>query len=395
MSTSHKIKIEINDIENNVYYKNNPQYFLELKELVENNPKKYSCLLKIGKKYKALNVWLNILLPLLQNNNYKYSTKCWWIFNNIQKFPKCKFCQNPFKNINVRNIKFGYSHYYSYKCMCKDPDYWTYYKACIQNKYGKNITNVFQLQKTKNKIKQTSLKLYGIESPNATEQAKKKKCQTNINKYGVPYVMQSLEFQKKYKKTMIELYGADNPMKIDIFKNKAKQTNIDKYNAPYIMQVKQFKEKSKQCCLEKYNVEHVLQNHDILKKARSKYFYNNLYFASKPEIAFYIWLKDNNVQFEYQPNILFKYSINNNIKYYQPDFIVNSDYIELKGDQFFKKDGTMQNPYDHSQDEIYEAKHQCMIKNNVKILRYEQYKKYLDYIAEKYGSKYLDNFKKV
>jgi len=43
-------------------------------------------------------------------------------------------------------------------------------------KYGKNITNVFQLQKTKNKIKQTSLKLYGIESPNATEQAKKKKC---------------------------------------------------------------------------------------------------------------------------------------------------------------------------------------------------------------------------
>ena len=29
----------------------------------------------------------------------------------------------------------------------------------------------------------------------------------------------------------------------------------------------------------------------------------------------------------------------------------------------------MINPYDRSQDNIYEAKHQCMIKNNVKIFK--------------------------
>ena len=40
-----------------------------------------------------------------------------------------------------------------------------------------------------------------------------------------------------------------------------------------------------------------------------------------------------------------------------PDFLVDGHYVEIKGDHFFKKDGTMQNPYDHRQDGLYEAKH--------------------------------------
>ena len=75
-----------------------------------------------------------------------------------------------------------------------------------------------------------------------------------------------------------------------------------------------------------------------------------------------------------------------------PDFKVDGQFIELKGDQFFK-DGKMQNPYDHSQDLLYEAKHQCMIKNNVKILRPVDYQKYVDYITAKYGKTYLKQFK--
>lgn len=55
--------------------------------------------------------------------------------------------------------------------------------------------------------------------------------------------------------------------------------------------------------------------------------------------------------------------------FYMPDFKVRDELIEIKGDHFFKEDGTMQNPYDHSQDGLYEAKHQCMIKNNVTILK--------------------------
>ena len=33
---------------------------------------------------------------------------------------------------------------------------------------------------------------------------------------------------------------------------------------------------------------------------------------------------------------------------YIPDFEIDGMFIEVKGDHFFKLDGTMQNPYDHA-----------------------------------------------
>ena len=76
-----------------------------------------------------------------------------------------------------------------------------------------------------------------------------------------------------------------------------------------------------------------------------------------------------------------------------PDFIVEGQIIEIKGDHFFKEDGTMQNPFDHSQDGLYEAKHQCMLKNNVKIIKASQMKDILKYIHKTYGKGYLKQFK--
>ena len=40
-----------------------------------------------------------------------------------------------------------------------------------------------------------------------------------------------------------------------------------------------------------------------------------------------------------------------------PDFKLNDKFVEPKGAHFFKEDGTMQNPFDHTQDAHYEAKH--------------------------------------
>ena len=93
------------------------------------------------------------------------------------------------------------------------------------------------------------------------------------------------------------------------------------------------------------------------RKAKSKYFYNNIFFDSAPELAYYIWLKDNNISFEYHPNVSFKYEHGGRTYIYQPDFKVGNKLIEIKGDHFFKEDGTMQNPYDHTADDAAEAKH--------------------------------------
>ena len=93
-------------------------------------------------------------------------------------------------------------------------------------------------------------------------------------------------------------------------------------------------------------------------------------FDSVPEIAFYIWLNDSGIPFEYQPSDNFEFEFECRTHYYNPDFkiIETGMFIELKGLSFFENrdpDGKMVNPYDRSKDGLYEAKHQCMIRNNV------------------------------
>ena len=46
----------------------------------------------------------------------------------------------------------------------------------------------------------------------------------------------------------------------------------------------------------------------------------------------------------------------------------------MKGDHFFDGD-KMINPYDRTQDGLFESKHQCMLDNNVIILRREDIEK--------------------
>lgn len=65
----------------------------------------------------------------------------------------------------------------------------------------------------------------------------------------------------------------------------------------------------------------------------------------------------------------------------------------MKGGQFVKKDGTYQNPYDHSLDALYEAKHQCMLKNNVIVLGIDEVKKCIQHVDKKYGKQHLKSFK--
>ena len=61
-------KIEVNDIESNVYFKDNPKFFLELKQLVDDQPFSYGY--TMTKTHKELLSWINAHLPLLQDSFY-------------------------------------------------------------------------------------------------------------------------------------------------------------------------------------------------------------------------------------------------------------------------------------------------------------------------------------
>lgn len=52
----------------------------------------------------------------------------------------------------------------------------------------------------------------------------------------------------------------------------------------------------------------------------------------------------------------------------------------------------MINPYDRTEDAKYEAKHQCMIENNVKIIT--DCSVYIEYVKNNYGKDYLEKYRK-
>jgi len=145
--------------------------------------------------------------------------------------------------------------------------------------------------------------------------------------------------------------------------------------------------------MDKYGVKNGGATFESISKARRKYFYDNTYFSSCPEIAYYIWLKDNNIKFEYQPK-------SKAIKYldckgeqhtYYPDFwIIDTDEIhEIKGlhcFEGFNKNNKMIWFRHPEKNYIAEAKQQCMIKNNVRIITNEDYKQYIDYCSDKFMS---------
>lgn len=189
-----------------------------------------------------------------------------------------------------------------------------------------------------------------------------------------------------------------NDMVMLIYNNtkQNKKTCLEKYGREMFMPYGS--DEFKQRMIEKYGVAHNSQVREIRLKQQSKYEYNGIKFDSGVEIAVYIYLTDNQIDFQYQPNVSFEYSFNGSTHLYYPDFKVNEQYWEIKGDHFFKdKDvnQTMVCPWDHTLDELYEAKHQCMIQNNIIILTFKDYYKYLEYIYEKYGVDYLKSFKKL
>ena len=228
------------------------------------------------------------------------------------------------------------------------------------------------------------------------------------------------------QKAMLKKYGVDNPFKCadlmaESYKNKdynartiktrqiklerygdpgycnvekRKNTNLEKYGAKSFTLTDEFIEKRKQTMIDKYGTDVTVYSHELMIKCKQKYTYNNIKFDSSWEIAYYIWLKDHNIDFEYQPDISFEYEYNNKIHRYYPDFLVEDEIQEIKGTHFFENcdpNNKMICPYNRDLDDFVEAKHQCMIKNNIKIIT--DCTEYLNYIKNTYGNDYLKQFK--
>lgn len=258
----------------------------------------------------------------------------------------------------------------------------------------------------------------GVCYPFQLKEIQTKAQQKSVTKYGVPFFMQTTEFREQAKDALVEEYGVDNIMKVPEkviqagdtkeekygdrnFNNRQqyKKTMLDTFGVESNFQLPEFKQMmhDRKDELTQKKIATLQKNYGMSHTPSFTYWYKEISFDSAPEVALFIWLEDHDVSFEYQPNIQFKYFDGKQNRSYCPDFEIEGKLVELKGNHFFEdKDPTkrMICPFNRSKDNEYEAKHQCMLANGVQILTGEDYKQYLDYVAEKYGKNYIKTMKR-
>ena len=251
------------------------------------------------------------------------------------------------------------------------------------------------------KTKEICQKKYGVDNVSQLKEVQEQKELTTFLHYGKRFYLQTEEGKVKVKET-------EESIKKRI--EKMKQTNKEKYGNEFLFGSNYFKEKSAQTCLEKYGAENYSQTEECREKIKStmlerygvlsfgginsptkkKFIYNNIYFDSSWELVYFIWLSDNKIEFKYHNGDFFEYSDSKGkIHRYYPDFLVNGEYQEIKGEQFFNENNEPFSIYDN---DFWWEKYNCMKENGVKILRYENLTPIFEYIDFKYGKDYIKNF---
>ena len=222
------------------------------------------------------------------------------------------------------------------------------------------------------KYKQTCLRRYGVENAFQTEEVKNKISETNIKKYGFKSFNQSPQSREKYKQTCLRRYGVENVSQSEEVKKKKEDTFLKHFGSKCNFSSKELREKYQQICIDKYGTSVISY----------KYNYDNTYFDSSWELAYYLYLKNENIDFEFHTIFLEYVDSKNNTHKYFPDFVVNGEIVEIKGDQFLDENGRLKE-LDLEKQYIAEAKQQCMEANNVKLISTNEIKFYLQYCKEK------------
>lgn len=244
------------------------------------------------------------------------TTRLICIIKNYIHQPKCPICNSPIKLPLSGRKRYAFPEFCSSKCRMSSSEVHAKIKENIKAKYG--VDNISQLASTKDKVKdtnirvrgvshslscpkirqqieqtnlrkygnktpllneeirqkinQTNLERYGTITPSSNEYVREKQKNTCLERYGVEYPMQSDKIHDKCRETFLEKYGVDSPMKDSAILlqmlEKSKQSNMEKYGVEYPMQSKEVRDISDQIKLEKYGDKGVLGNIDIQQKIR-------------------------------------------------------------------------------------------------------------------------------
>lgn len=224
------------------------------------------------------------------------------------------------------------------------------------------------------RIKHSWQRNLGVDHPMKSQKVVEHRRNVWKEKIGCDNPMRSKSIMEKRKLDLKERCGVENPAQIPEIRKKISETH-----------------KSDECklrinntCEERYGTKWYQQSEEYYRNRRWRYTnpkYPNMTFATFWEFKVYDFLTEHNIPFEYQVKSI-PYEYDGETHYYHPDFLVNGRIYEVKGDNFFRinEETGKEEMYltwkgDLSDEEyewrcgLYEAKHQCMIVNNVVILR--------------------------
>ena len=160
--------------------------------------------------------------------------------------------------------------------------------------------------------------------------------------------------------------------------------------AELLAQIEECKQLRKDTYMHRTGYDHPKHNPEV-DNSKKNYFYNGVYFDSSWELAYYIWLNDNSIEFMYHPPFYMEYlGEDGKLHDYQPDFLINGVFYEIKGNQFFNEKNE---PYNHYSKSFWWCKYNAIISYGVIIYRESYMRQYLKYIKNTYGKNYLKSYR--
>lgn len=244
--------------DSNLYYKNDPEKFILLKELIEQHFKcgQYSHMLK-RKRYIDIYEWVISQTSILHKFGCNIQTMCYWIMHDLHDFPRCLNCGKKM-TIDVMNIKDGYQLYCCNKCQVTSKQFKEQRILTWRKNFNDDtITAPSQAKSVQLKQQQTCMKNYGVAYPMQSKRIFEKGRQAKEEKYGDKNFVNP----QKAKQTKLEKYGDENYRDI----GKMHQTSQERYGVDNFAQSPMYKQIRREHSIEKYGVDDPNQA-DIVKQ---------------------------------------------------------------------------------------------------------------------------------
>lgn len=157
------------------------------------------------------------------------------IFLNIEERPVCGNCNKPATYLGTGRFQ----RFCSVKCAMNSEEVKQHCKECLQEKYG--VDNVYQLESTKQKIRETNLERYGVEMSLQNASIKEKAKRTCRRKYGSENVSQTEHWKQKVKETNNARYGGNAPACSVEVQSKMQKTCAERYGVSSFTKTNKFK----------------------------------------------------------------------------------------------------------------------------------------------------------